>query len=69
MTSKSSQFRAKRSDTKAGTIEKQYGVDLGVRSDKKLGNLLKDQGYSSLTKLLQNTPKSSPVKKDARSKK
>jgi hypothetical protein len=47
------QFRQKRSDTKMGTVEKKYGVDFGVRSDKKLGNYLKDQGYPSLSKLLE----------------
>lgn len=49
---KSAQFRQKRSDTKIGSIERQYGVDFGVRSDKKLGSYLKEQGYSSLSKLL-----------------
>ena len=46
------QFRTKRSDTKIGTIEKQYGKDFGVRSDKKLGNFLREQGYPSLSRLL-----------------
>lgn len=36
-----------------GTIEKIYGKDFGVRSDKKLGNFLKETGHSSLTKLLK----------------
>ena len=36
------QFIAKRFDTKVGTIEKKYGIDLGVRSDKKLGEFLKE---------------------------
>lgn len=45
-------FRKKRSDTKIGTIEKKYGKDFGVRSDKKLGNYLKEKGYSSLSQLL-----------------
>ncbi len=35
-----------------GSIEKKYGADFGVRSDKKLGNYLKEQGYPSLSKLL-----------------
>ena len=52
MTTKKSQFRRKRSDTKIGTIEQQYGVDFGVRPDKKLGNYLKDKGYNSLSKAL-----------------
>lgn len=53
MTRKKETFRAKRSDTKIGTIEKQYNRDFGVRSDKTLGNYLKEQGYPSLSKLLK----------------
>jgi hypothetical protein len=37
-----------------GTIEKKYGKDFGVRSDNKLGNFLKNQGYRSLSELLKN---------------
>lgn len=48
----SGQLRAKRSDTHAGTVEKQYGIDLGVRSDKHLGNVLKDLGVNSLNDLI-----------------
>lgn len=54
MRSASPQFRKKRADTKIGTIEKRYGKDLGVRSDKKLGNYLKDKGYKSLSDLLKH---------------
>ena len=46
-------LRRKRSDTHAGTIEELYHVDLGVRSDKKLGNVLKDEGVGSLSELLE----------------
>lgn len=46
-------LRRKRSDTHAGTIEELYHVDLGVRSDKKLGSVLKDEGVSSLSELLE----------------
>ena len=49
------QFVAKRFDTKIGTIEKKYGIDLGVRSDKKLGEFLREKGYKSLAKMLQET--------------
>ena len=42
----------KREDTKIGTIEKKYDRDFGVRSDKKLGTYLKEQGFPSLGKLL-----------------
>lgn len=48
------QFRQKRSDTKIGTIEKKYGVDLGARSDMKLGNYLKKEGLPSMSKALKN---------------
>ncbi len=50
---KNGQFVTKRFDTKISTIEKTYGVDLGVRGDMKLGNYLKDKGYPSLSKMLQ----------------
>lgn len=50
----SGQFRRKRSDTQMGTIEKMYGKDFGVRSDKKIGNYLKEKGYNSLSQLLKN---------------
>ena len=47
-------IRKKRSDTKMGSIEKKYGKDFGVRSDKKLGNYLSEKGYKSLSDLLKN---------------
>jgi hypothetical protein len=46
-------LRRKRSDTHAGTIEDMYDIDLGVRSDKTLGNILKDEGVDSLSDLLR----------------
>lgn len=46
-------LRRKRGDTHAGTIEEQYDVDLGVRSDKELRNVLKDEGVNSLSELLR----------------
>jgi len=51
---KSGQFRQKRSDTQMGSIEKTYGKDFGIRSDKKLGNYLTEKGYGSLSQLLKN---------------
>lgn len=48
-------YRQIRSDTKIGTIEKKYGVDLGTRSDKKLGNYLKEKGYPSLSSMLKDS--------------
>ena len=50
---KNGQFAAKRKDTKIETIEKKYNVDLGVRSDMKLGNFLKKKGYKSLSEMLR----------------
>jgi hypothetical protein len=46
------QLRDKRDDTLIGTIEKKYNLDLGVRSDMKLGNYLKENGYKSLNDLV-----------------
>lgn len=56
------QFKRKRSDTKIGTIEKQYGVDFDVRANMKLGTYLKKKGYSSLSKALNKTEKISKKK-------
>ena len=53
-TKKTGRFRQKRADTKMGSIEKMYGRDFGIRSDKELGNYLKEKGYSSLSELLSN---------------
>ena len=49
----SGRLRRKRSDTNVGTIEEQYRVDFGVRSDMHLGTLLKKQGADSLSELLE----------------
>lgn len=46
-------FREKRSDTRIETIESMYGINLHVRGDTKLGNLLAQRGFDSLTQLLQ----------------
>ena len=54
MSAQRTPFRKKRSDTQMGTIEKKYGKDYGVRSDKKLGNYLKEKGYNSLNELLKS---------------
>lgn len=48
-------LRMIRKDTKVATIEKRYGVDLGVRSDMKLGNYLEQKGYPSLSSMLRDT--------------
>ncbi len=47
-------FRPVRGDTKVSTIEKRYKVDLGVRSDMKIGNFLKQKGYPSISGMLKN---------------
>lgn len=46
-------LRRKRGDTLARTIEDQYHVDLGVRDDKQLRNILKDENVNSLSELLR----------------
>ena len=48
-----SSFRRKRSDTSVASIEKKYGINLNVRSDMLLGNLLEQRGFDSLTQLLE----------------
>lgn len=48
------QLRDKRDDTHMGTIEKQYNRDFGVRSDKELGNFLKDNKMNSLNDLIHS---------------
>jgi len=45
----------KRGDTLVKTIEKQYKIDLGYRSDAKLSTVLKREGASSLSKLIKMT--------------
>lgn len=48
------QLRDKRDDTHMGTIEKQYGRDFDVRSDKELGNYLKENNIASLNDLIHS---------------
>ena len=47
------ELRRKRGDTLAGTIEEQYHVDLGVRSDTKLSTVLKRENVDSLNDLIE----------------
>ena len=49
-------LRRKRSDTHVGTIERQYGLDFGVRSDMHLGTLLKRRSSAWLAEVLQPAP-------------
>ncbi|MFA6305357.1 MAG: hypothetical protein WC651_01345 [Candidatus Gracilibacteria bacterium] len=51
---KTGQFQQKRSNTQMGSIEKMYGKDFGIRSDKQLESYLKEKGYGSLSQLLKN---------------
>ena len=48
-------LRDKRDDTHMGTIEKQYGIDLEVRSDKHLGNYLQEHKIKSLNDLINGS--------------
>lgn len=47
-------LRDKRNDTHIGTIEKQYGIDLNVRSDMHLGNYLETHNIKSLNNLIND---------------
>jgi hypothetical protein len=46
------QLRQKRGDTRVGTIEEQYNIDLGVRSDTKLETLWQRLGVNSIEDLI-----------------
>lgn len=46
------QLRDKRDDTHIGTIKKQYGLDLGVRSDMRLGTYLEEYNIASLNDIV-----------------
>ncbi len=48
------ELRGKRGDTHVGTIEQQYGVDLGMRSDAHLDTALDRHGAASLSDLLKH---------------
>ena len=45
-------LRAKRGDTEVGTIESQYGIDLGVRSDMRWDTYKKLSGVESINDLI-----------------
>ena len=51
------QLRDKRDDTHMGTLERQYGIDFGVRSDMQLGTYLKQTGYASLNDAIHHERK------------
>jgi hypothetical protein len=48
------QLRNTRDDKHAGTLEKQYGRDFGVRSDMHVGELLKRTGEKSVNDLIES---------------
>lgn len=50
---KDGRFRQKRGDTNVGTVEKQYGVDFGVRSDMHLETLRRQMGTNSIEDLVR----------------
>jgi hypothetical protein len=47
------EWRRKRGDTNVGTIEQEYGVDFGVRSDMHLETLRQQTGLTSMEDLLR----------------
>lgn len=47
------QLRQRRGDTHAGTIEQEYGVDLGVRSDTRLDTLRQRTGETSIADIIR----------------
>lgn len=55
----SNQTRKKRSDTLLGSIEKQYNVSFGRRSDMKLGTYMQEKGFKSLGNTLNYLDKMS----------
>ena len=49
------QLREKRGDTHIGTIEKQYNIDLNVRSDMRLATFLEKNNIASLNDLINDS--------------
>ena len=54
MRDENGEIHRKRGDTHVGTVENEYNVNLGVRSDMRLDNFLEQKGYDSLTQALRN---------------
>lgn len=48
------ELRQKRGDTLVGNIEREYGVDFGVRSDMRLNTLRDQTGLTSIEDLLRH---------------
>ncbi len=47
------ELRQKRGDTHVGNVEKEYGVDFGVRSDMRLDTLREQTGLTSIEDLVR----------------
>jgi hypothetical protein len=46
-------FRTKRADTLVESIERQYAIRLNARRDMRIGNLLRERGFDSVTQLVK----------------
>jgi hypothetical protein len=53
----SGQLREKRGDTLVGTIENEYGVDLGVRTDMRLDTYRERTGLTSIKDIVEQARK------------
>ena len=51
------ELRQKRGDTHVGNIEREYGVDFGVRSDMRLDTLRERTGLNSIEDLISRARK------------
>lgn len=51
------ELRQKRGDTHVGNIEREYGVDFGVRSDMRLDTLRERTGLNSIEDLISRAHK------------
>jgi hypothetical protein len=51
------ELRQKRGDTHVGNIEREYGVDFGVRSDMRLDTLRERAGLNSIEDLISRARK------------
>ncbi len=47
------ELRRKRGDTLVGNLEREYGVDFGVRSDMRLDTLREQTGLNSIDELVR----------------
>lgn len=54
MRDENGEIHAKRGDTLIRTLEKEYDVDFGVRSDMRLDTYLEQTGHESLTQALKD---------------